>query len=556
VQTIAPIENPRLQICRYFCAGLAIVSLTYGALALCGALLHLSFLQNQTPWGTLIKANPALCLILCGASVLFSLIPKIPKFLPFTLACAAAVISGITLIEWISGWDAGIDQLLATEPANMRATAIPGRMAANAAVAFLALSIGAALSQLSRGRDSNIDQVLGFVTFSIGQFALLGHAFGLPLLKGFWGGTEIAYTMSIMLSAAGCSLLLMRPGEGHTKILVEPGLGGIVIRRLLPWIAIIPFIGLAGGIDQWKTINLVVAATLTVLIFPLAIWRVATTIGHLDDERAEALRKAIEAKEEALEAAANKSRFAQLVSHEVRTPLSGVVSLTELLSQEPLEGETKEIAENAYASSKRLMQVLNELLDMQRVEAKSTPNAERFNVRELIAETVQLVETAAKTKKLAFSSAVENTVPVELLGDPLRIRQVMINFAHNAIKFTESGSVIINVTTDKIDADQIWVKFSVDDTGIGIEPSQQIKLFEAFTQANSSIAKRFGGTGLGLSICKQFAESMHGILGIESTPHKGSKFWMVVPLTMIKKDQPDEGGDLESTFINIDKVPE
>ncbi|GEM_PF-1233732 len=554
VQSISDTDNIRIQICRKACAGLSLLTGLYGAVALSGALLHVEFLQNQTGLGSLIKVNAALCLILCSVSVLLSL-TKVSRVVPITLAITAAAVSGITLIEWLSGWNVGIDQLFTIEQPNTRATSVPGRMAANAAIAFFSLSMGAVLSQLAYGRKTNIDQVLAFVTLSIGQFALLGHAFSLALLKEFWGGTEIAVTLSIMLSAAGCSLILMRAGEGHTKIMVEPTLGGFVIRRLLPWLALIPLIGLAGGFEQWKNINLMVAAVLIVVFLPLAVLRVATTIGSLDAERAEALRQAIASKEEALEAAANKTRFAQLVSHEVRTPLSGVVSLTELLSQEPLQGETKEIALTAYAASTRLMQVLNELLDMQRVEAKSSTTAEPFNIRELVAEVVDIVEPVARKKKLALTSLVHGDVPAELAGDSLRIRQVIINFAHNGIKFTETGSVTLRVNTEKADAEKIWLRFAVEDTGIGIEPAQQSKLFEAFSQANSSIAKHFGGTGLGLSICKQFAENMKGELGMESVAGKGSKFWMAVPLTIIKNDQREEGGDMESTFVNIDKVP-
>ncbi len=558
MQSITDINNPHIKICRKICAGLAVFTALYGAAALLGAVSHLEFLQNQTHMGTLIKANAALCLILCSCSILFSL-REVPRIIPIALAAAAAAVSGITVLEWISGWNLGIDQLLAAEEGNTRATAIPGRMAANASIAFFSLSMGAVLSHLAYGRKTNLDQVLAFSTLCVGQLALLGHAFGLSALKEFWGGTEIAFTMSIMLSAAGCSLLLLRAGEGYARVVVEPGLGGFVLRRLLPWIAIIPLIGLAGGFEQWKTVNLMVAAILTVVFLPLAVLRVATTIGSLDAERAEALRQAIASKEEALEAAANKTRFAQLVSHEVRTPLSGVVSLTELLSQEPLEGETKEIAETAYASSRRLMQVLNDLLDMQRVEAKSSPSLQPFNIRELVAEIIQTVEPVAKQKNLALSSIVDASVPAELIGDSLRIRQVVINFCHNAVKFTSTGSVTLRIyreeiETEKIEAEQIWVKFLVEDTGIGIEAGQQSKLFEAFSQANSSIAKHFGGTGLGLSICKQFAESMKGELGMTSVAGKGSKFWMVVPLKPVKHGEPEEGGDMESTFVNIDKL--
>lgn len=554
VQSISEINNPRIETCRKISAGLALFTALYGALALIGALFHLEFLQNQTHLGSFIKANAAACLILCSCAILLSL-RQVPRTIPIFLAAIAAAISGITLLEWLSGWNAGIDQLITAEEANTRATSVPGRMAANAALAFLSLSLGAILSHLAYGRKTNFDQVLAFITLCVGQFALLGHAFGLPALKEFWGGTEIAFTMSIMLSAAGCSLMLMRAGEGHAKVIVEPGLGGFVIRRLLPWTAVIPLIGLAGGFEQWKTVNLMIAAILTVVFLPLAVLRVATTIGSLDAERAEALRQAIASKEEALESAANKTRFAQLVSHEVRTPLSGVVSLTELLSQEPLEGETKEIAEIAYASSRRLMQVLNELLDMQRVEAKSSPSLEPFNVRELVAEIIQTVEPIAKQKQLALSSIVDASVPAELLGDSLRIRQVTINFCHNAIKFTSTGSVTLRINAEKIEAEQIWVKFLVEDTGIGIEASQQSKLFEAFSQANSSIAKHFGGTGLGLSICKQFAESMKGELGMSSIAGKGSKFWLIVPLAPVKHGEQQEGDDMEATFVNIDKLP-
>lgn len=554
MQSLVISDDRLTPLARRVCTTLAWLSLAYGMLAFIGALYHIELLQNQTPWGTLIKANPALCLALCAGSIICSSSDALIRSTLFrniavALACVVATISGITLIEWTSGVDLGIDQLLVTEPPNTRGSAVPGRMAANASIAFLALGMGALLSRLEKFNKNNLDQLLAFIALAIGQLGLLGHTFSVPGLQQFWGGTPIAFTMSIMIIVISTSLFLARPDQGYARILVERGLGGIVVRRLLPWMAIFPFIGLVAGFEHWQATNLLMITLLTAVLLPVAIWRVGQTISVLDSHRAEALHTALAAKEEALEAAATKSRFAQLVSHEVRTPLSGVVSLTELLAQEPLEGETKEIATAAFDSSKRLMHVLNELLDLQKAEAK--PIASRFYLREMLDEVIQAVKPEAQKKNLELQSLVGEGVPAQITGDHMRIRQVLINFAHNAIKFTASGSVTLRTSVEKADGNQLWLRLAVEDTGIGIESSQQQKLFQAFVQADPGISLRYGGTGLGLSISKQFAESMGGTLGLESAPGKGSKFWLVVPFTNEEREQAEQ--DMESTFTDMDR---
>ncbi len=549
MQSVVISDNSLTVLARRMCTLLAWLALGYGVLALAGAIFHIEMLQNQTPWGTLIKANPALCLTFCAGAILCSTSNVFVRNAAVSMAVAAAAISGTTLFEWSTGIDLGIDQLLAREAADTRNTAIPGRMAVNASIAFLALSVGAFLTRVEKFRRGNLDQILAFIALAIGQLGLLGHTFNLPALQQFWGGTPIAFTMSIMIIVISTSLFLARPDQGHARLLIEPGLGGVVVRRLLPWMAVIPFIGLIAGFEHWQTTNLLIVTLLTAVLLPLAIWGVGRTIAALDDHRTEALKTALAAKEEALEAAATKTRFAQLVSHEVRTPLSGVVSLTELLSQEPLQGETKEIALAAFDASKRLMHVLNDLLDLQKAEAK--PTATKFYLREMLDEVMQAVRPEAQKKNLDLRSTVGEGVPLEITGDHMRIRQVLINFAHNAIKFTATGSVVLRTTVEKANDNQFWLRFSVEDTGIGIESSHQQKLFQAFVQADAGISLRYGGTGLGLSISKQFAESMGGTLGLESAPGKGSKFWMVVPFTIPAREAHEYG--MDSTFTDMDR---
>jgi signal transduction histidine kinase/CheY-like chemotaxis protein len=255
---------------------------------------------------------------------------------------------------------------------------------------------------------------------------------------------------------------------------------------------------------------------------------------HLRFENLDLIDSLSAAKSQAEEANRAKSQFLANVSHELRTPVSGVLGITELLLNMDLTDRQRRLAQTAHRSSQALLYIINDLLDFTKIEAgKLELENSGFGVRQLVAEVVELFAESAQQKGLELACLILDDVPPAVRGDPGRLRQVLMNLIGNALKFTEQGGIGVTVRSLKSGVhgpEECLLQFAVRDTGIGIAPEVQVRIFESFSQADGSTTRRYGGTGLGLAIAKQLVFMMGGEIGVESEPGRGSTFWFTARL--------------------------
>ncbi len=260
---------------------------------------------------------------------------------------------------------------------------------------------------------------------------------------------------------------------------------------------------------------------------PLRMVGVTTSL----EERKQFEEALVQAMARAEAASQAKSEFLAMMSHEIRTPMNGVIGMTALLLEEPLTPDQRELAETVRVSGEALLTIINDILDFSKIEAgKMQLENIALEPRSIVEEAVDLMAERAASKNLDLNVVFDPRLPRLASGDPGRLRQIILNLASNAIKFTEHGEVTIRLRVEAATQRSTLVRCEVTDTGIGIPKEAQSRLFQSFSQVESSTSRRYGGTGLGLAISRRLVELMNGEVGVQSEPGKGSTFWFTAQL--------------------------
>lgn len=261
------------------------------------------------------------------------------------------------------------------------------------------------------------------------------------------------------------------------------------------------------------------------------------------------------AKSQAESATRSKAAFLASMSHEIRTPMNGVIGMVDLMlrSSVDLSSDNRKMLHTINESGQSLVTIINEILDFSKIESgKVDLEAIPVSIVDIVEESIQPLATIAIQKDVHLICYIDPSIPGFVLGDPVRIRQIIVNLVSNAIKFTEKGDVVVQaVRVPPLDSDAIHIRFSIVDQGIGISEEDQEKLFEAFSQADSSTTRKFGGTGLGLNICKRLVELMQGQIGVNSKPGEGSEFFFTIPFSPSDEEveRLDSSNALESLSV-------
>jgi len=529
---------------------LALSVVLIGLVVLVGWTFGIESLKTVLPGYVSMKANTAFCFVLEGTALLLGYLST-PSTLKrngaLLLATLAIFISGLTLIEYLSGYSFGLDQLAFREFPLSPWTSRPGRMAPNTAIAFLLF--GLALIFLSRGFNGvRIAQILTLASLTLPLIASVGYLFNAQVFTTIFSQTHMALHTFVAFYLLGLAILATRPNRGFMAVIFAHTPGGFIARRIIAPSILAPilfgwiiFQGLnLGYYDTGFACSLIVLTNIIVLCAVTA--RSIAELNRIEKERQrlnEARNLADVRERGAMEASRLKSEFVANVSHEIRTPMNGVLGMTSLLLSTPLTSEQREHVEIIRQSGESLLTLVNDILDFSKVEAgKITLEEKPFILTTCIDEVINLLTTMAQRNRINLIAFVDPDAPTTFLGDTTRLRQILLNLMGNALKFTEEGEVCLEVRAVRLEADLYQLEFLIGDTGVGISPEGLALLFRPFQQVDASTTRRYGGTGLGLAISKRLAELMGGEMTVSSILSIGSIFRFTISIRACSTQEP------------------
>ncbi|MBA3730389.1 MAG: hypothetical protein H0W92_06250, partial [Sphingomonas sp.] len=501
-----------------------------GVVVLVGWITDIMPLTQLLPGLSAVNPMTAVCLMVLGS--LLILHEGLDRSIAWLFAVAVAGVGVAKLAQLAFDLPVGIDQLLFAGRLDHAVGVPPNRMAPNTAFVLVTISLALGLSKSPYSKALLISQALSLIVMGFTLFAIIGYVLNIVALYEVHSFHPMAVHTGTALMALSIAIICANPNVGLMKVIGDPGPAGRLARTVLPLVVLVPvvvgFLRLAGekmglyGTDQGVALQ-VFANVLVIFIFLMG--------GIFKLHRSDIARRDLEvARLHAEAASASKASFLANMSHEIRTPLNSIIGFTDLLLDDrALSSHSKRQVELVHNSGRALLTVINDILDFSKMEAGMVElESKPFDLATLVQDTVNIIRTSAEAKGLILEVVIDSSSGKFFRGDANRIRQVLLNLLSNAVKFTPHGSIELVVATERQAEAIARVRFTVKDTGIGIAADKEHRLFEQFSQADSSVSRQYGGTGLGLAICKSLTTVMGGEIGYNARKDKGSEFWFSI----------------------------